>query len=234
MLLHPLFAQLERHAPLTPAERQALTDLVTAPRRFAAGVDLVQDGDRPRECRVLLTGQAFRHKTLADGRRQISAFHVPGDVLDIPGLFMSLDHGVCALTACEVAVLPHSRLQAAFQAHPNLALAFWSISLIEAAIFREWMLGIGRRTAYARVAHLFCEMILRLRAMGLSDGVRAPFPVTQQHLSDALGLSAVHTNRVLQQLRGQGLLSFSGGELVVMDWPGLQAAGEFDAAYLHT
>jgi len=92
---------------------------------------------------------------------------------------------------------------------------------------------MGRRTAYARIAHLFCEMIVRFRAMGMVHQNRCHFPITQQHLSDSLGLSAVHTNRTLQALRGEGLLSFQHGELVVLDWPGLKAAGEFDAGYLH-
>ncbi|WP_165842756.1 Crp/Fnr family transcriptional regulator [Phenylobacterium deserti] len=231
--MSPLIALLERYMPLEPAERQALQELANQPRRFPAGADLVLEGDRPKEARLLLSGQAFRHKTLADGRRQIMSFHVPGELLDVQGLFMTMDHSVCALTPCEAAVIPHPKLVAMFEAHPRLALAFWRMNLVEGAVFREWMLGIGRRDAYARVAHLFCEVLIRLRAAGLSDGARAAFPVTQQHLSDALGLSAVHTNRVLQQLRGQGLLSFSGGELVVMDWAGLQAAGEFDPAYLH-
>jgi CRP-like cAMP-binding protein len=232
-MLTPLFTHLERYAPLTAAERQALEELGAQTRRFPAGSEVVVEGDRPRELHLLISGQAFRHKTLADGRRQIMAFHVPGEVLDAQGLFVSMDHSVAALTPCEVAVVPHQRLLTIFHHHPRLALAFWRASLIDAAVFREWMLGMGRRSAYARIAHLFCEVLVRLETAGLVEKGCASFPVTQQHLSDALGLSAVHTNRVLQQLRGQGLLSFNWGELTVMDWPGLQAAGEFDPAYLH-
>jgi CRP-like cAMP-binding protein len=118
-------------------------------------------------------------------------------------------------------------------ANPRVAQAFWRVSLMEAAICREWMVGMGRRSAYARIAHLFCEVIVRLRSTGLVQENRCAFPITQQHLSDALGLSAVHTNRTLQALRREGLISFQGGELVIMDWPGLRAAGEFDPGYLH-
>jgi CRP-like cAMP-binding protein len=131
-------------------------------------------------------------------------------------------------------MIPHAKLAEVMEAHPRVARALWRTSLIEASIFREWMIGMGRRSAYARIAHLFCEMAVRLRAAGLVHQNRYSFPITQQHLSDALGLSAVHTNRTLQALRGEGLLSFQGGELVIIDWPGLTAAGEFDIGYLHT
>jgi CRP-like cAMP-binding protein len=232
-MLKPLFAILEQYAPLSPVERHALEGLASQPKRVPAGTDLITEGDRPNQCRLVLTGQAFRHKTLSDGRRQIMAFHVPGEVIDLQGLFISMDHTVTALTACDIALAPHTKMLALFDAYPRIAQAFWRASLVEAAIFREWMVGMGRRSAHARISHLFCEVVLRLKAAGLVEGDRAPFPITQQHLSDALGLSAVHTNRVLQQLRGQGLLTFHGGELVIMDWPGLKAAGEFDPAYLH-
>lgn len=229
----PLLALLERHGSLSSAEREALWDLVGQGRRYPAGAEIVQEGDRPRECRLLLSGQAFSHRTLADGRRQIMGFHLPGEPLDAEGLFLGLDHSVAALTACETATIAHPRLMAVLDDHPRLTQAFWRLCMQQGAIYRERMLGIGRRSAYARVANLMCETVLRHRAAGLAQGDRIHFPITQQHLSDALGLSAVHTNRVLQQLRGQGLISFQGGELVVLDWPGLQAAGEFEPAYLH-
>jgi CRP-like cAMP-binding protein len=161
------------------------------------------------------------------------SFHIPGDVSDLQGLFLGMDHNVTMLSAGEVALIPHAKLGEIMEAHPRVARALWSTSLVEAAVFREWMVGMGRRSAYARIAHLFCEMVVRMRAAGLVHQNRCSFPITQQHLSDALGLSAVHTNRTLQALRGEGLLTFQGGELVIMDWPGLTAAGEFDAGYLH-
>ena len=119
------------------------------------------------------------------------------------------------------------------ESYPRIAQAFWLTSFVEAAIYREWLVGMGRRTAYTRIAHLFCEMIVRMRAAGLVRQNRCQFPITQQHLSDSLGLSAVHTNRTLQALRGEGLSSFHSGELAVLDWPGLKAAGEFNEGYPH-
>jgi CRP-like cAMP-binding protein len=228
-----LTANLQLYGALSAEEQRAVESLVASTRPTAAGEDLVVEGDASSHCRVLLEGQAFRHKTLPDGRRQIMSFHIPGDVCDLQGLFLGMDHNVTALFAGEIGLIPHGRLGEVMEAYPRIARALWRTSLVEAAVFREWMVGMGRRSAYARIAHLFCEMVVRMRAAGLARQNRYSFPITQQHLSDALGLSAVHTNRTLQALRGEGLLSFQGGELVIMDWPGLTTAGEFDAGYLH-
>lgn len=228
-----LAANLLLYGPLSADEQRTVDGLVSSTRMAASGEDLSVEGDAPTHCRVLLDGQAFRHRTLPDGRRQIMAFHIPGDVVDLQGMFFTMDHNITALTPCEVGLIPQTRFSDVMEAYPRIARGFWRTSLVESAVFREWMIGMGRRTAYARIAHLFCEMIVRMRAAGLVHRDRCHFPITQQHLSDALGLSAVHTNRTLQALRGEGLISFQGGELVVLDWPGLRAAGEFDDGYLH-
>lgn len=224
---------LEVYGRLPDADRAAIAALPVAVRRFDLGDDIVVEGDAPSQCRLLISGLAFRHKTMRDGRRQIMSFHVPGEVCDIEGLLLAMDHSVSALSRAEVGFIPHAAMQALIDSHPAISRAMWRRDLVDGAVAREWMVGMGRRTAYARIAHLFCEMFARLGALGLVDGHRCRFPITQTHLSDALGLSVVHTNRVLQALRGDGLLSFRGGELIVHDWPGLQAAGEFDPAYLH-
>jgi CRP-like cAMP-binding protein len=224
---------LEAYGPLLGDELQAVAKLVRAARRFAAGAEIVEEGQRPSHCSVLVSGHAFRHRTLPDGRRQILSFSVPGDLCDLQGLFLSMDHGVCALSPCEVAFISHADLEAAMDAYPALGRALWRLNLIEAAVFREWLVGVGRRSAYARIAHLLCEVAVRLKDGAVSDGDRLRFPVTQAHLSDALGLSVVHTNRVLQALRSEGVIAMRGGDLLIKDWAGLQAAGEFDAAYLH-
>lgn len=232
-MLTRLVETLGRYGPLSLEDRQAIASLPATPRRFGAGDDLIIEGDAPSQCRVLESGQAFRHRTLPDGRRQIMAFHVPGDVCDTEGLLLPMDHTVTALSVCEVAFIPHAAMDAMLDAHPRVMRALWRTNLVDSAVAREWMLGMGRRTAKARIAHLFCEMFLRMRAAGLAEKNRCRFPVTQTHLSDALGLSVVHTNRVLQELRGEGLIAFRGGELIILNWPGLEAAGEFEASYLH-
>jgi CRP-like cAMP-binding protein len=232
-MLSRLVETLARYGALTPDDREAVVTLPAVSRRFGAGDDLITEGDAPSQCRVLESGQAFRHRTLPDGRRQIMAFHLAGEVCDTEGLLLTMDYTVTALSACEVAFVPHAAMEALLEAHSRVMRALWRTNLIDNAIAREWMLGMGRRTAKARIAHLFCEVFLRMRGAGLAEKNRCRFPVTQTHLSDALGLSVVHTNRVLQELRGEGLIAFRGGELIVLNWAGLQAAGEFDAGYLH-
>jgi CRP-like cAMP-binding protein len=223
---------LDTHGPLTAAARKAVESIVGARRPFAAGQDLIEDWEPTAECLVLLSGQAFRHKTLPDGRRQILLFHVPGDLLDLQRLFLSIDYGVSSLSAGEAAVVSRVALAQAMAAHPDLAQALWRLSLVEAAVYRAWMVGMGRRTAYARVAHLLCEVFMRLKAAGETDGWRCPFPATQAHISDSLGLSVVHTNRVLRALQRDGLVSVRRRHIEVLNWAGLMTAGEFDGGYL--
>ena len=232
-MVRRLIATLERFGASALQLADGVGALVVSTRMVAAGDDLSAEGDVPSHCSVLLQGRAFRHRILPDGRRQIMAFLIPGDFIDLQGMFLGMDHMVTALTPCELGLVSHARLADMMQREPSLARALWRMSLVEAAISREWLVGLGRRSAYQRVAHLFCEMRMRLADAGLLERERYAFPVTQQHLSDALGISAVHTNRTLQTLRGQGLLTFQAGELQVLDWPGLQAAGEFDPGYLH-
>lgn len=231
-MVRRLIATLERFGA-TSLQVSGNERLFASTRMASAGDDLSAEGDLPSHCRILLAGQAFRHKMLPDGRRQILGFLVPGDIIDLQGLFLGLDHMVTAFTPCELGLVSHTKLTELMRHEPSVARALWRISLVEAAIAREWLVGLGRRTAYARVAHLFCEMRVRLATAGLLRHDGYSFPVTQQHLSDALGLSAVHTNRTLQILRGEGLLAFQAGVLQILDWPGLQAAGEFDPGYLH-
>lgn len=227
-----LIANLENYGALAPADRHALEALPARSVVCPAGAEIFEEGETSSDCRVLLKGQAFRHKTLPDGRRQIMSFHAPGDIIDLQRVFLTVDYAATALTVCEVALVPRTALTAVLEAYPQVARAFWSLSLVEGAIFREWMVGMGRRSAQARIAHLLCEVVVRLAALGAGGNDRYRFPVTQAHLADALGLSVVHTNRVLQALRRERLIDFRGRELVVLDWPGLKAAGEFDAGYL--
>jgi CRP-like cAMP-binding protein len=124
-------------------------------------------------------------------------------------------------------------MRAFIQAHPRIADALWRDTLIDAAVFREWIVGLGRRDALTRIAHLFCEMLVRLKSVGLAEGNACDLPMTQAEIGDALGLSTVHVNRILRSLRAAGLIELRAGTLTVKDWEGLQSAGVFDATYLH-
>lgn len=228
-----LIRKLESIASLSPQERQALTGLSVTIRTLSAGQDIVRYGDRTTQCCLVVQGWTGRYKLLTRGRRQIFSFHVPGDIPDLESLFRPvMDHSVATLTKATVAFIPHESLRELIAAHPSLAAVFWRSTLIDGAVFRAWMLGLGRRSAFEHMAHLFCELYLKLRAVGLAGDGRCPLPITQVDLGDALGLSNVHVNRVLQVLRGQKLISLHSSTLVIEDWPALVRISEFDPEYL--
>lgn len=230
----PLIRKLERLTDLSDDEKQALTMLPLTVRALEADQDIVRDKDRPSQCCLLLEGFACRYKLLDDGRRQILSFHIPGDIPDLRSLHLPvMDHSIGTLVPCQVAFIPHQSLHDLLLHHPRLAQAFWRDTLIDAAIFCEWMVGLGRRRAQVRVAHLLCELLVRLRAVGLTDDHAYKLPVTQAEIADALGLTGVHVNRNLQELRGKRLITLRGRALSVQDWEGLQRVGEFDPTYLY-
>jgi CRP-like cAMP-binding protein len=229
-----LIRKLESIGTLSPAERDALRGLETSQLHVNAHHDVFREGDRPSAITLVLHGLLCRYKIVADGKRQIMSFHIPGDLPDLPCLVIPvMDHNLCSLVASELALIPRVALLDLLAEQPQLASLFWRDTLVDAAIFREWMVGIGRRSAFTRIAHLFCEMIVRMRAVGLSSSHTVELPVTQTDIADALGLSTVHVNRTLQELRGAGLIRYNRGTLVAIDWPGLRAAGEFEHNYLH-
>ena len=231
---YPLVCKLESITDLTEAEQKALLSLPMQVQDIPADQNILREGDRPTQCCLMLEGFAARFKFTEKGKRQIFAFHTPGDMPDALSLQLkTMDHSLGTLTPCKVGFIPHEHMRELLRQHPRLMEVFWRDTLIDAAIFREWMIGIGRRSAKTRIAHLFCEMVMRLRAVGLEKDSSIPMPITQAELGDALGLSTVHVNRTLQELRGESLVSLEGRVLTVLDWEGLKLAGEFDATYLH-
>jgi CRP-like cAMP-binding protein len=232
--LIPLIRKLESIAQLSDEERQAVEGLPTVIRLLQPRQDIVRDKDRPGHCCLVLSGWTYRYKLLSEGKRQILSFHIPGDLPDLQSLHLRvMDHSLATLTACRLAFIPHESLRELTTRFPGLGATLWRDTLIDAAIFREWMTGIGRRTAFGRIAHVFCEMYLKLQAVGLAADHRCELPFTQVDIGDALGLSNVHVNRVLQEMRGKGLITLQGSKLVIVDWTALSEAGEFDPTYLH-
>jgi CRP-like cAMP-binding protein len=232
--LAPLIRKLESIASLSREERQAIESLPVNGRLLRARQDIFHEKDRPSQCCLIVDGWACRYKLLEEGRRQILSFHIPGDVPDLQSLHLRvMDHSLATLTACTVAVIPHENLRDLALRFPGVGGALWRDTLVDASIFREWMTSIGRRTAFARIAHLFCEMYLKLEAVGLADAQRCEVPLRQAEIGDALGLSNVHVNRVLQEMRGQELITLQSHRLVIEDWAALSRAGEFDPTYLH-
>ena len=229
-----LVRKLEQFGKLSSNERQVLENLPIAERRVGAGQDLERSGERPSHCLLLLSGMVCRYRLMQDGQRQIMSFHFPGDILDLGGLLLGrLDHGLGTLTPAAVSPIPHATLLGWIEQHPGLGRRLWQDTLVDAAVFREWVVNVGRRSAYARTAHLLCEITARLQAAGWVDGQAFSLPLAAADLADATGLSVVHVNRVLQELRAKWLVEARGNALVVLDWDGLRLAGGFDPEYLH-
>jgi len=229
-----LFRRLQLYGPLEPDERRGLEAAFAGVRTVEANHDLIAEGARPAFVGVLLDGLLCRYKVLPGGERQIVALPTPGDMFDLQGLVLRrMDHSIGAVARSTVAFATLQAAHELMDAHPRLAALFWRDAVVECSILREWVVNCGRRTAYARMAHLFCELSARLAAVGLGKGGAYPLPLTQADLADALGLSVVHVNRTLQQLRAERLVAFKGRRLSILDRAGLIAAGGFRADYLH-
>ncbi|CAO4172253.1 Crp/Fnr family transcriptional regulator [Methylorubrum extorquens] len=228
-----LIRKLESITTLTDEQRQAIESLPVRTYDLCARQDIVRDGDKPSHCCLILEGWACRYKLLGDGRRQILSFHIPGDVPDLQSLHVhTMDHGLATLTKATVAFIPHENLLDLTLRHPSVGALLWRETLIDAAIFRQWMVGMGRRSAFEQVAHIFCELYLKLQAVGLAEHYRCPLPITQIDLADALGLTSVHINRVLKEMRGRSLITLRGHTLVIEAWDELLRVAEFDPMYL--
>jgi CRP-like cAMP-binding protein len=233
--IHELFTRkLESIGTIVPAARDCLSLLHGEVRHFDAHQDIVVDGQRPHYCTMVISGFVCRYKMLSAGTRQIMSFHLPGDIPDLQSLFLkTMDHSLAALVPSELVLIPHRVMLDIVQRCPELGHLLWRDTLIDAAVFREWMIGIGRRTAYVRIAHVLCEIIVRMRALRLQDGPRFDLPITQTDIADALGLSNVHVSRTIRELQGNGLLQYRPGSITVLEWERLKEAGDFDPMYLH-
>jgi CRP-like cAMP-binding protein len=233
MNLYPIL-KLEQSATLTDAEREAVFAACAIEESFGAGRNLVSEGDRPGHSTVILEGWACRYKIVDGGKRQIMSFHLPGDWADLHSYFIhTMDHSVGAITECRVAQIPHLVVRRLIENHPRLAQLLWRDTMVDSAIFREWVVNIGAREAHQRLAHLLCETRTRLNALGLIDGGEFELPLTQTDLADAIGVSTVHLNRVLQQLKHEGLVRSGRGSVTIIDWLGLVKIADFDPTYLH-
>lgn len=228
-------AKLERRDMVSPEEKAALLAAAGPVESFAAGSDLVREGDRPDRSMLVAQGFTTRYRLLADGTRQITAIHVPGDFVDLHSfLLKTMDHSVGALSACRVVTFPHANLKTITERHPHLTRLLWLMTLLDSAIHREWIVAMGRRSALEQLAHLLCEIVTRLSVVGLGDSDRAVIlPINQTELGDTLGLSTVHVNRTLQQLRAEQLITWQGQTVRILDWDRLARIAQFDPTYLH-
>jgi CRP-like cAMP-binding protein len=231
---NPLIRKLESIFALSDDERLALQSLTMQVQELRPDQDIVREGDRPSRSFTLLSGFTSTYKVTGEGKRQIVAFGIAGDIPDLQSLHLKvLDISIATVSPCRVGFITHEDLWRLCTRHPRIAAAFWRETLVEGAIFREWVVNVGRREAYPRMAHVLCEMLVRLRAVGLVEDHACDLPITQVEFADAIGTSTVHVNRVLQELRADGLIELKGDRLNIPDWEMLKQAGDFDPTYLH-
>ncbi len=231
----PLFRLLSRYMALDQADRVALSALETGPlRRFSARNDIAREGENPSVVRLLVSGWACRYKDLPDGRRQIVGFFLPGDFCDLNVYILhELDHSIGALTSVKFYEIQPEQFQEVIDQRPNLIRALLWHEMVSSGIQRQWLLSIGQRSALERLAHLFVELYYRLRAVGLATGLTFELPITQNHLAEANGLSPVHLNRTLQEMRREGLIELSDRQLKINDLKHLKEVAMFNSNYLH-
>jgi CRP-like cAMP-binding protein len=229
----PLLRKLEAFGPLNSVEKDAITRLPMTLRRYAEQGVVLRQGEVPTSVYLLVDGCVFRFAVVATGKRQIMALHVPGAFLNLQNLFLNeIDHDIEAVIPTTIALISKEAIRELLKDHPRIAMRFWHQTFVDAAIFRKWLIGVGRRSAYARMAHLMCEYFARMTAAGLGRGMTCDFPFTQQELGDALGLSTVHINRTIKTLERDGLLTVRANLLTIHDWPRLREVADFDPAYL--
>jgi CRP-like cAMP-binding protein len=225
--------KLRHRHPLSAEEESFVRSLVGEVREAAANTTIVRRGDPLRNSVLLLDGWVARQKVLPDGEAQISELHLAGDFVDLHGFTLKrLDHDLVALTRCRIGLVPHERLAAMVDNFPHLTQVYWFSTNLDAAVYREWTVSLGRRDALARTAHLFCELLVRHRVAGLAEGDTIPFPLTQERLSQCLGMTPVHCNRVLQELRSRGAITLEGRRLTIDDPALLENIAEFEPDYL--
>lgn len=233
--LQALVRKLEAHVVISPDDQHALLSIPYKLRTLEAQSYMTREGSRAERCSILLSGYAFRYKLTGDGSRQIVSLHIPGDALDFQNMFLELsDHNVQLLTRADVAEVSHRSLEELALARPAIAQAIMVSTLIEASIFREWVLNIGRRDSRSRISHLLCEFAFRLTARGLKPANGdIELPMTQEQLADATGLTPVHVNRVLKGLQSEGLIERDRRVISFPDWERLRDVADFNPSYLH-
>jgi CRP-like cAMP-binding protein len=233
--VNPLIRKLQQFVQLSPSDLAILSGAASdRVRKFSARVDICREGDQPRDVHLILSGWACRYKQLEDGRRQVVSFFLPGDICDLNMFILKeMDHNIGAITAVTIAELSREFFDEITSGYDRIATALWWETLVNAAIQREWTINLGQRSASERLAHLLCEIFFRLRLAGLTTGLSCDFPLTQSDLADATGLSKVHVNRTLQDLRSGGLIVMKGKTLTVPSLERLMNAGLFNPNYLH-
>lgn len=227
--------KLEHFVRLSADDRESLSEMTSSNvRSIRSRRDIIREGEQPGFVNLILDGWAIRHKMLEDGRRQILAFLIPGDLCDLNAFILQeMDHSIGALTPVTIAQVPREIFEDIQRNSPRLYQALCWDQLVQQAIQREWTLNLGQRSAIERIAHLLCELFKRLNTVGLCANGSCQIPLTQTDLSEATGVTPVHVNRTVQELRSQGLIQWKGRDLQVPDMDALKRLAMFNDNYLH-
>lgn len=232
--LAPMLRKLQHDRALSPDDRAAILALPHALKAVEPHAYLVREGDRTTHSCLLREGYVYRHKTVSDGGRQICSIHLRGDMVDLHNSLLEVaDHSVQALTTSKVACIPRDAVRRLAAERPSVGAAMWYTTLVDGSIAREWIANIGRRDARTGLAHLLCEFAIRSEAAGVGSHSQWTLPMTQEHIADCLGLTAIHVNRTLRRLDREGLLARAKKSVTVLDWRRLAQVGDFCSAYLH-
>jgi CRP-like cAMP-binding protein len=228
-----LTQKLELFGVLPDEDRALLDEVAAQGHSVAARTDLIVAGDAPSDVHLVLEGFACRYKLMPDGRRHIFAFMLPGDFCDLNIFILkAMDHNIGTLTRCVIADIPRKRILEMVE-RPQLARALWWATLVDEATLREWLVNLGQRGAEQRIAHLLCEIHLRLQVIGLAGASSFKLPLSQEVIADTTGLSNVHANRMLVKLREEGLIEIEGRSIDLLDIKRIRAMCDFDPNYLH-
>ena len=228
-----LLHRLEKLNTLSAHDRQLIAELPLTVANFSSNEEVVRHGESPSRCTLVLGGFLYGHKRVNGSRRQITSFFVPGDIADLHTLHLApLDHSLSTLGPAVVAFMPHAAFREMLDRSPQLAEAFWRDTFIRLAILREWVTNLGRRDAIARVAHVICELALRLQRVDLAQDLCFSIPWSQTDLADACGISNVHANRVVQELRRLGLVEWDSRKVRIRDWDAVTKIADFSDEYL--
>jgi CRP-like cAMP-binding protein len=224
---------LSRRDTLSSQDRELLERLRFRIQSYERGDEIIAAHSRPHESCLVIEGFTARTVDFEDGTRQVTGLEVPGDFVDLDALLLrQIDHNVVALTACTMGFTPHEDLHGIIERAPHLGRLLWLATVIDGAVQRTWITNFGRRSSLSHLAHLVCELYLRLEAAGVACDHQFDFPVSQQQLSEVLGLSAVHMNRTVQELRRLRLVTWSNGRIRIMDYDALVQLSAFDPTYL--
>jgi CRP-like cAMP-binding protein len=230
-------ALVERlHSSSTPSSEdiEAIRSLPLFIKQVEAHHFVVRDGQRPTHCCLVAAGFCVRTKTTGDGKRQNLSIHIPGEIPDLQSLHLVvMDHDLVTLAPATLGFIEHHTLRELLRRRPSLADLFWRDTLIDAAMFREWIVNVGQRPAPSRLAHVVAELYERLKSIKHIDGNTFEMPLTQEQIGEALGITAVHANRVIRQLRQEGILEFSRGRVTILNQQALLDLADFDGRYLH-